>query len=492
MLNITKTTWLKWSFFSLFAICFIDSFSQSDKENYTSIYAQEFKQIKKITYNTKLFSLSDIKLEKKWNNYQGGAINTADSLFYFNNDQLCSSFPTNSDKIRNEYLAFYFSQKSAKCPTLFSLLKLYQPIIENNLKINNLPKELGLLPAVLSAFNPSSSNGIGGEGYWHLNYPQAVKYGLTVNKLIDERRDFEKSTKAATRYIKDLYVKYDDWELTLTAYSSGVVTVNKLLKRHSATTYKEIYPYLPNETKDLVQAFVAMNYIYNYDSYGAIQPNPNIKTDTVLIERKLKFEAINHVIKTKSSDFKFLNPTLNRETFPTNFNAYFPKGTKDKFLKFKDSIYFYQDSVMRKPASVIPKFIIPKNGDPFVYRVRSGDVLGVIAERFNVRVSQIQNWNNLNGTRIDIGQKLTIYGKKKSNGKTPKPKIDKLKPTDSKPKDVKTIISKGVKTTYTVKSGDNLWLIAKKFSGVSAQNIMDFNGIDGNLDVGQVLKIPKQ
>ena len=487
---LTKTINLTWSFSLLSMFCFNIAFSQSvKKKNYNTIYAKEFKNIKKNPFNTQLIKRSTIKPKKNWNNYKGGPINTSDSLFFFNGKYLVDEFPANSDKIHNEYLAFYFSQKTAQCPTLFSLLSFYEPIIEKNIKANKLPKEIKLLPVVLSAFNPNSTNGIGGSGYWHLNYLQAIKYGLTVNEFIDERKDFEKSTKAATHYLKDLYTKYNNWELTLTAYSSGVVTVNKLLERHSAKTYKEIYPYLPSETQELVQAFVAMNYVYSYDNYGAVQLNPIIEADTILIEHKLKFEAINHIIKTKSKDFKFLNPILNRAIFPNNYTAYFPKGTKEKFNQFKDSIYLYQDSVMLKPEPVPPKFVIPKNGEPYVYTVKSGDVLGVIAERFNVRVSQIQDWNNLNGTRIDIGQKLTIYGKKKPTEENLTPKVNKQKVP--KPKDKTPITSKGTQTTYTVKSGDNLWVIAKKFSGVSAQNIMDFNGIDGNLDVGQVLKIPK-
>ena len=441
--------------------CTILSHTSFGQNKYESVYAKEYQQIKKNSYNSMLINTSVDKPKKKWSNYKGGPINTTDSLFYFNENSLSVSFPTNSNLIKNEYLAFYFAQKSAKCPTLFSLLNYYHPVIEANLKKNNLPTELNLLPVVCSSFNPQSSNGIGGEGYWHLNYPQAIKYGLTVNEFIDERKDFEKSTKAATIYLKDLYNMYNDWELTLTAYSSGVVTVNKLLARYSAKTYKEIYPHLPSETKDLVQAFVAMNYIYNYDSYGAVALNPIIEADTILIKRNLKFEAINHVIKTKSSNLKFLNHTLNKETFPTNFSALFPVGTKEKFLKFQDSIYLYQDSVMLRPEPPAPKFVIPKDGEPFVYSVRSGDVLGVIAQRFNVRVSQIQDWNNLNGTRIDIGQKLMIYGKKKTTVNNSKPKNKKpkeVKPKVKKPKNKEPITSKGTQSTYTVKSGDNLWI----------------------------------
>lgn len=487
-----------------FVLVFCISTILLGQKTHNSVYQTEFKTVGKNEYTKQLISHSKEKINLKWNNYQGKAIHTDDSLFHFNSDLLGTAFPTNTAIHRNNFLLYYFSQKTAKCPTLFSLLNYYEPSINQNLNKNNLPKELKLLPVVLSAFNPNSNNQIGGTGYWHLNYPQAVKYGLTVNELVDERRDFDKSTKAATLYLKDLYKIYNNWELTLTAYSSGVVTTTKLLNRHNAKTYKEIYPYLPEHTKDLVQAFVAMNYVYNYDSYGAVTLNPTIEVDTVLIDRELKFEAINHVINTSTKDINFLNITLNKSTFPSNYTAYLPKGKGEKFNEFKDSIYFYQDSVMLKPKTSEPEFVIPKDGEPYIYTVRSGDVLGLIADRNNVRVSQLQAWNNLNGTMINVGQKLTIYnGSSKSNIeklKVPKQKIekktiqkdllkekknDKAQTTKHKQQSTETL------TVYTVKSGDNLWIIAKKYSGVSAQNLMDFNGIDGNLTVGQKINIPK-
>ena len=489
------TVAIKWLLILLFICIFSALYGQSinsNELNYNAVYAKEFKQLKKNSYNNKLFSLSEIVPKKNWKNYKGGPINTTDSLFHFNNNLLSFSFPTNSDKHKNKYLIYYFSQKSAICPTLFTLLNYYQPIIDSHLKNNQLPKELELLPVVCSAFNPNSSNGIGGEGFWHLNYPQAIKYGLRVDAFVDERRDLEKSTIAATLYLKDLYQIYKDWELTLTAYSCGVTTVNKLLKRKSAKTYKEIYPFLPAATKDIVQAFVAMNYVYNYDNYGAVQLNPIIEADTILIKKKLKYAAINHVFALDSSMLLFLNPTINKSTFPDNYTAYFPNGSKEKFLEFKDSIYFYQDSVMLKPKPKTPIIVIPKDGKPFEYKVKSGDVLGLIADRFNVRVSEIQSWNNIDGTRINVGQKLMIYGKKSTskNNTQPekKPVIKKETPitiNDNQEPDSNYI-------TYTVKSGDNLWVIAKKFKGISSKNIMKLNGIDDNLNVGQVLKIKKK
>ena len=463
-------------------------------QNTKPVYQNEFEQVKANSYTKKLISYASVKPPQKYT-YKGQPIHTNDSLFLFGNQFLSQAFPTNYKEIDNEYLIFYFSQKSAKCPTLFSLLQYYQPKIDAELVKNNLPKELKLIPVVCSAFNPNSNNGIGGYGYWHLNHPQAVKYGLTVTEYIDERKDFEKSTKAAILYLKDLHAKYNNWELTLAAYSSGVVNITKLLKRHNANSYKEIADFLPSETKDFVQAFVAMNYVYNYDNYGAVSLNPTIKADTINIERKLMFKALNDVLKTKTSDITFFNPILISNKFPDNCTAYLPNGTKDKFEKMKDSIYFYQDSILLKPTPKKPEFVIPKDGKAVEYTVRSGDVLGLIASKFGVRVSQIQAWNNLSGTRINIGQKLMIYGKKTNNKNqitSNNPQKTNIKKEKSKETTKPNLtFNSGKYTTYTVKSGDNLWLIAKKYAGVSAQNIMDFNGIDGNLDVGQKLKIPK-
>ncbi|MCB0402680.1 MAG: LysM peptidoglycan-binding domain-containing protein [Flavobacteriales bacterium] len=417
-------------------------------------------------------------------------MHTTDTLFHFNNDLLCFDFPTNSSKLTNEYLIYYFSQKTARCPTLFSLLKYYEPTLESELKQQQLPRQLMFIPVVCSAFDPNAENGLGGTGYWHLNYPQAVKYGLTVNEYIDERKDFNKSTRAAAAYLHDLQQQFDDWELTLAAYSSGVVNVKKLMKRHHTNSYKDIATYLPEETKDFVQAFVAMIFIHSYDRYGAVQLQPVLEADTVKTDRKLHVKAVRDVIGTKENDLQFLNPVLVGNWLPAGYEVLLPAGDGAKFLTMKDSIYDYQDSVLLKPEPEEPEIVIPKDGETMTYIVKSGDVLGLIAQRFNVKVSQLQAWNNLDGTRINVGQKLMIYGKPQK-----KPFISNTKPKDEEPEETtkpELKFSSDKYTTYTVKSGDNLWLIAKKYPGISPDNIMDFNGIDADLTVGQVLKIPKQ
>jgi membrane-bound lytic murein transglycosylase D len=143
---------------------------------------------------------------------------------------------------------------------------------------------------------------------------------------------------------------------------------------------------------------------------------------------------------------------------------------------------------LNKPVVLPTDSKIPSDIEPVIYRVKSGDVLGRIAEKFGVRVSEIQDWNDLRTTRIDIGQELTIYSDRQSQkpNKSSKQALNRELKNEQRNKTTRPV---GNYITYTVKSGDNLWIIARKFPGISAQNIMDLNGINENLQVGQVLKI---
>jgi len=454
----------------------------------STIYKTEFENVNRNNYNKRLIALSKTQPPKHID-YKGPEITTG-SQFLFGNEPLEKAFPTAYPE--NHYLPFYFSLKAYKCPTALSLLNYYQSIIDKELEKHQLPKELSLVPLVCSAFNPMSKNGIGGEGFWHLTYPQAVKYGLRVDEFIDERRNMEKATFAAVKNLAHLYELYQDWELTLAAYSCGVVNVNKAILRSGKKDYKSLYELLPTATNEFVNAFTAMVYIYNYDDYEAVKLSPDWKTDTLIFPRKLQAKALEDVVGFDKDEFLFLNPVIyfESEIFPANYPLYFSISDKEKILPLRDSLYFYQDSVLNKPKvtdSSEKDFIPEFDGEPIIYTVKSGDVLGIIAERYKVSVAELQSWNNLKGTRIDIGQKLTIYGERQA---APEPVVEEKETTNNNSRP--TNFSNDNYSVYTVKSGDNLWLIAKNYPGISADDIMKFNNIDANLNVGQQLKIPKK
>lgn len=218
-----------------------------------NVYAREFDAFRSNSYIKQLIKHSEVKPPNNWKNYKGGELRTPDHLFKFDESLGCYQFPTHSSKTNNDYLIYYFVKKSSHFPTLFSLYNYYQPSIESAIKKQELPKELGYIPIICSSFNPNSNNGIGGVGYWHLNYAPAVKYGLRIDEYVDERKDIAKASRAATAYLKELHKKYNDWEMALAAYSSGVVNISKAMKRHNVSSYKDLLPHLPKETKDFVQ-----------------------------------------------------------------------------------------------------------------------------------------------------------------------------------------------------------------------------------------------
>jgi membrane-bound lytic murein transglycosylase D len=128
----------------------------------------------------------------------------------------------------------------------------------------------------------------------------------------------------------------------------------------------------------------------------------------------------------------------------------------------------------------------PKTTKAITYKVRSGDVLGIIAQRYGVKVSAIKQWNNLYSDRINIGQELVIYiSKSKTTKDITYPIVESKKEVvETSPQP-----GKGTSQSYIVKTGDSLWLIARKFPGVSAENIMEWNGISDKISPGQKLKI---
>lgn len=423
---------------------------------------------KKSTLNTDSI-LKNVKPAKPFNHEKGKELL----------EKIEKTIPLNYYPEVKSYIDLY--AKGVNTHFLNYMINYYQPEIKQALKSQQLPEELFLLPAVLSSFNPSSNNGIGGVGYWHLNYPQAIKYGLRINEYVDERYTLEKSTVAACKYIKQLHTHYNDWELTLAAYTCGPTTINNLMLRKNLKTYEELYPFLNPATRDIVPALTAMIYSYSKNSSNQIKIDPRIEADTLLIQKRISFKAILDVININKKEMEFLNPSIINEIFPANYLAILPKNTANKMNQYRDSIYYYQDSVLNKPV-VEKEELVDDNSDKeeVKHKVKSGDVLGIIAQKYGVKMSDIQSWNNLKGTRINIGQTLIVYKKKTSS----KPVKKEAEP--------ETLSDDGNYIIYKVKDGDNLWDIAANFDNVSPDDIMEWNNVDENLQVGQLLKIKKK
>lgn len=393
------------------------------------------------------------------------------------------------------YINVYLYRRASQMERMMGLAEYYYPMFESILDKYDIPLELKHLAIVESALNPRAKSPMGATGLWQFMYATGKQYKLYVSSYVDERYDPYLETEAAAKYMRNLYKMFGDWNLVLAAYNSGPGNVKKAIRRSGGhRNYWYLSPYLPKETRGYVPAFIAVNYAMEYGTEHNLKPkSPKIsyyKTDTVMVKSKISFDQISSQLGDISKEeLRFLNPAYKHDIIPylstKGYKLVLPISKIDDFVSREDSIYAYADKINKKNASKMPKYY--EANDMIRYRVKSGDVLGSIGDKYGVRVSEIKKWNKLKSNNIRVGQRLTIYPRKYN----PTASSSKSKP---KTTTVKHIAITGDYELYTVKSGDNLWTIAKKYPGISAQNIQSWNDIGStkSLKPGMKLKIAKK
>jgi len=207
------------------------------------------------------------------------------------------------------------------------------------------------------------------------------------------------------------------------------------------------------------------------------------ETDTIVVKRQITFDQVNSILGTDTELLTFLNPQYKLEIIPVvknrNYTLKLPKYLSGTFVSNENEIYAFAEIEDAKREKPLPKYF--EASDRIRYRVRSGDYLGKIANRYGVSVNSIKKWNGLKSNNLRVGQRLTIYPRHAiaSAPKTTKPKSTAKKPTP-----------KGEFKTYVVQKGDSLWLISQKYPKVSVAQLKEWNNIwSSKLKPGTTLKI---
>lgn len=323
--------------------------------------------------------------------------------------------------IVRKFIDMYAIRLRQKVAFMLSANNFYMPIFEEALDLNDLPLELKYLPVIESALNPIATSRQGAVGLWQFMLRTGQLYGLTVNSLVDERRDPIKSTYAAARYLKDLYEIYHDWNLVLAAYNCGPGTINKAIRRAGGETdFWKIYNYLPSETRGYVPAFIAANYIMNYYCEHNISPlemRLPEGTDTIHITRNLNLNQVADVCKINIDELRSLNPEFKKDIIPLSTEPYalrLPNSIISKFLENEDSIYNYKPEIYQARRTTVKaetqstSSTKSKSGKAVYHRIRQGDTLGGIAAKYGVSVSQLRRLNGLRGNNIRAGKSLRV------------------------------------------------------------------------------------
>lgn len=411
---------------------------------------------------------------------------------------------------------------------LMAISEYYFPMFEEALAKQNVPLEIKYLAIVESALNPKAVSRVGATGLWQFMYQTGKQYNLGIDSYVDERSDPLKASAAAAQYMTNMYKIFGDWDLVLASYNSGPGNVAKAIRRSGGKqNYWNIRKYLPQETAGYVPAFLATMYIYEYHKEHGIVPNraavKHFQTDTIMMKSQMSFKQISDLLDIPVAQLQLLNPSYKLNVVPAYTDkAHFLRLPLDKIAIFtsnEDKIYAYakhEADKRERPFSSRQNAIVSRdsvNTDSDVvsktkyHKVRRGDNLSEIADRYNVSVAEIKRWNKLRSNSAPLGRNLKIVTTESVASTVKKPKIEKTtivkdstqsaiastentQPKAAKVfKEEKVVSFKDVTKFHKVKKGDNLGEISEKY-GVTVAEIKKWNKLkNNNVALGKNLKI---
>jgi membrane-bound lytic murein transglycosylase D len=410
---------------------------------------------------------------------------------------------------------------------LMAISEYYFPLFEEALAKQNVPLEIKYLAVVESALNPKAVSKVGATGLWQFMYQTGKQYGLKIDSYIDERSDVLKASESAAQYMSNMYKIFGDWDLVLASYNSGPGNVSKAIRRSGGQqNYWNIRKNLPKETQGYVPAFLATMYIYEYHTAHGIKPDKAIikhfATDTILIKKQMSFKQISDLLDVPVAQLQLLNPSYKLNVIPFYQDEnHFLRLPQDKIAVFTSNeakIYAYAEHELnlRGKQFQVAKAVVVRDTMNYTtervtlpktkyYKVKRGDNLSEIADKYDVAVSDIKKWNKLTSNAVAYGKSLKIISEQSVVRTVRKePKVETV-PTGTISESQRVATSE-VKVNkeealasnperkdieYVVQKGDNLGNIAKKF-GATLTDLQQWNDLsDHTIALGATLIVAK-
>lgn len=333
-------------------------------------------------------------------------------------------FNVEYNPVLEQVIKSFLKNRRSSLERLMSLSDYYFPMFEQEMSNQKIPLEMKYLAIIESALNPKARSRAGATGLWQFMYATGKSYGLEVNNYVDERSDPIRSTKAAAKYLNELYKIFGDWDLTLAAYNSGPGNVTKAIRRSNGkTNYWNLRPYLPRETAGYVPAFLATLYIFEYAKEHGFKPqkraNHLFQTDTIRVKQAIPFKDIAEITGMDVQDIQFFNPSYQLDVVPyvegRNYAVRLPISEIGKFVSNEQAIYNYLNEQKAQREQILPEvakgeqYAGGKSTKKTIYTVKKGDNLGKIASRHGVSINNLKRWNRMKSNKVRVGQRLSIY-----------------------------------------------------------------------------------
>ncbi len=359
----------------------------------------------------------------------------------------------------------FFSRWLARSPR-------YLPMTVEILREEGLPEDLAFIAMIESGFNPRAYSSARAVGVWQFMPRTGRHFGLNSNWWVDERRDPEKATHAAAKYLKILYKRFNSWELAAASYNAGEGRVAKALRRYRTDDYWELVKHrrsLKLETRDYVpKLMAAMMIAKNPEHYGftGIDYEEPVYYDKAAVNQATDLRVIARAAGTTAKELRRLNPELKRWLTPpvkdTPYEIRLPEG----------SLAAYTSNMEKIPKRERLEF--------HRHRIRRGESLWDIARGYRTGIKPIMELNNIKSARrIRAGKTIMIPVRA---GTVVAKNYKKYKRRKKHTKDPKG--------TYTIKSGDTLWDISRAF-GVGIKDLKRWNKLprSGRIRAGERLYI---
>lgn len=424
-----------------------------------------------------------------------------------------------------KYYRFLDSLPLQQQQNLVRYFSFFDKEVGKQFEAADMPPALKYLAPTLSAMNRYATGPGRRAGVWQLTHFQAVLNGLKIDNLIDERLDERLATAAFLQVMKQNIDLFESPELAVLAYALGNAKVkNALSFAGEDASLKEVLANLPASTVQFIAAFQATAVFLHQNRFKP-KTDPFVKArvpDTVKINQQVHLRQISDVLHISQNQLQFFNPKFKFSVVPGDrhpMKVIIPEGKWDDFVVWQDSIYNAYDSTLfvlttqkieyppapgRQYLGEPVKNLEIEGKTKLKYTLKSGDVLGIIAEMYDVAVADLKYWNNIsNERRIQAGKSLDIFidDDKVADYEALANKSEKKKPLPSEIK-VEQFMQKSTlpvfeelntkpKVEHVVKNGESPFTIAKKYDGVSPEQILEWNNISDarKIQIGQKLTI---